>query len=1011
MKIYPESVLEVLEGTDAPAALPTSGAVTTCFEEYREFAQSELRWVSRTVKQIKQSDDEDVLDRLYRRGHVVARLADVLGVPRVPQLLGVLDLVLDLGREMGGFERHSMGYLVELLIETAVKLLEELGAKGQSSLQISDVLGECRTYLAGPLAEKNAPPEPAREALAPVVTEAVFGESAGDEPMGPVAGDAPAPTAQAPPAVVDDSPEVLDIPVDKVTFIADFCEEARESLGSVGRKLIELETAAAPGGIVNDLFRNVHTVKGGARLLKISKIEAVSHAMESILDQVRKGARKVTPETIDVLMDCTRGLETLVEEVTTGGPLATRIQPLITALDAIARGVAVTAGSTGPTAAVAEPAAPKLTAGLPEAATAAAAKEGAKGRVMGGESIRVPTEKLDEVLNTASEIFIGRIRLQSELASLGVAVQQFKKALHQMAGLDANTIATRLAEANKTVCDELEHLLSRGAGHVPQDRLVAMIGRFHGELQAELDAQQVSNSEEIALNVLSIEEIRKRFQKNIERLEQLSSRLQTGAMSFRMVPISQLFDRFPAQVREVARQVGKIVRLEVSGGDTELDKLLINKLGDPLIHIMRNAVDHGIEDAEERVASGKAPVGRITLRAYYHGSHAVIEVTDDGRGINQKRVLEKAISVQLVTPERAASMTSAEILELVFEPGFSTAGKVSALSGRGVGMDVVKTAVNQVQGSVAMESELGVGTSIRIKLPLTLAVVGILLVEERSNQFAFPILNVEEILVVDRKQIQQVSGATVYNHRGRTMPVTTLSNLLDFPRGAVAEQLVPLVVLTDGDKKIGVIVDTVLGKQDVLIKNLGSLVRHVPFMMGCTILSDSRLVLILNAFEVVNKAAKKMVATDLTAVSSGPATRKDHVVLVVDDSAIQRKNLSAIISQAGYRVEAVENGFEGLKFVRRRRYSAFCVDVVMPLMDGFEFVERLRRTPGHAEAPVLFITARTTRSDRDRAAGFGVVEYFNKPVDAERLVESIDRHCLAPAHNDHDEAAGESARA
>lgn len=993
MKHYPEALLDVPDAATGPAPLPTTGAVAACFADFRETALIELAWISRTVKQIKQSDDEDVLDHLYRRGHVVARLAEVLEIPRVSQVLALLDLVLDLGRNAGGFGSHSMGYLVALLVDTATKVLDELATTGHASMDIDDVVGECRTYLARPLAESNAPPVVAvvEEAPPPAIAEPDVVEAA--------------PPVRLPPTVVDDGPEALDVPVDKVTFIADFCDEARESLGNVGRKLIELETSASGGDVVNDLFRSVHTVKGGARLLKISKIEAVSHAMESILDQVRKGTRQATPATVDVLMDCTRGLESLVEEVGTGGPLLTRIQPLLTALDAVTSGAPVPVAPAAAEAATTPPA-PASDAALMK--DAAPSKDAAKARaVSGGESIRVPTEKLDEVLNTASEIFIGRIRLQSELAALDAALHQFKKALHQMEGLDANTILARLAVANSRVCQELQHLLSRGTGHVPQDRLEAMVGRFHDELQLELEAQHVSNAEEITLNVLSIEEIRKRFQKNIERLEQLSSRLQSGAMSFRMVPISQLFDRFPAQVREVARQVGKKVRLDVSGGDTELDKVLINKLGDPLIHIMRNAIDHGIEDAEGRLAAGKPDVGRITLRAYYHGSHAVIEVSDDGRGIDQQRVLDKAVSVQLVTPERAATITPAEILELIFEPGFSTAGKVSALSGRGVGMDVVKTAVNQVQGSVAIESTLGTGTTIRIKLPLTLAVVGILLVEERSNQFAFPILNVEEVLSVDRTQIRQVSGATVYNHRGRTMPVMSLSKLLDFPSGSFSEPFLSLVVLTDGDKRIGIIVDAVLGKQDVLIKNLGSLVRHVPFVMGCTILSDSRLVLILNAWEVVNKARAKTGATDLAVRPTGHSKRKEHVVLVVDDSPIQRKNLCSIISQAGYRVDAAENGFEGLKFIRRRRYSVYCVDVIMPLMDGFEFVERLRRTTGQTDAPIFFITARTTRTDRERAAGLGVVEYFNKPVDAERLIASIDEHCLGAAHREAAESGAE----
>lgn len=993
MKTYPESILDAPETPVGLVSLPSDGPPVALLKEFSAFAPAELLWIARTVKQVRQSDHEDVLDRLYRRGHVVSGLAQLLRLPRVDRLLSILDLVLDLGRDASGFESHSMGYLVALLVDTSVRIIDELESTGQTTVEIADLIGECRVYLAQPLAMRNAPPLPVRAEPAAVASppkpvpdpEAIPAESA-DIP--PAAGNAGA-------EGLDDAPEDLDIPADKVTFIADFCEEARQSVGVVGRSLIELETAASPGEIVNDLFRNVHTVKGGARLLKISRVEAISHAMENLLDQVRKGTRTVTPVTIDVLMDCTHALESLLDQVAAGGPLSTPIRPLIEALNAVSQGVApaVTPGVAAPPARAAVPAAAEPpAAGLTSGSAAQRAR-----MVAGGESIRVPAEKLDEVLNTASEIYIGRLRLQSELAALDGAIQHFKKALQQMAGLDATSIVERLGTANRRVADELRHLLNRSAGAVPQDRLETIIGRFREELQVEIELQQVSNVEEITLNVLSIEEIRKRFQRTIERLEQLSSRLQTGAMNFRMVPVSQLFGRFPSQVRDLARQLGKKVRLEISGEDTELDKVLITKLGDPLIHILRNSIDHGIEEAGERSASGKAEVARITLRASYQGAHVVIEVTDDGRGIDRERVLSKAVASQLVTPERAASLTPEDVLELLFEPGFSTAGKVSELSGRGVGMDVVRTAVNQLQGSVTIESRLGHGTSIRIKLPLTLAVVGILLVEEGANQFAFPILNVEDILKVDRAQVLQVSGGTVYNHRGTTLPVTTLSKLLHCPSGAFAEPLLPIVILTDGDRRICVVVDAVLGKQDVLIKNLGDLVKNVPFVMGCTILSDSRLVLILNAWEVVNKATRKSVATDLQSREQGPVKRREHTVLVVDDSPIQRKSMSSVITQAGYRAETVENGFEGLKAVRRRRYSVYCVDVLMPLMDGFEFVDRLRRVPGNSEAPVFFITARTTDADRDRAAGAGVVEYFNKPVDADRLIATLDRYCLGPA--------------
>jgi len=473
--------------------------------------------------------------------------------------------------------------------------------------------------------------------------------------------------------------------------------------------------------------------------------------------------------------------------------------------------------------------------------------------------------------------------------------------------------------------------------------------------------------------------------------------LQTSAMNFRMVPLAHLFDHFPIQVREMGRGIGKKVRLEVSGAETELDKVLVHHLADPLLHLLRNAVDHGIEPAEERLACGKPETGRIVLRAYYHGSHAVIEVVDDGRGIDVHKVLAKALEGGLVEAERAASLREQEILELIFAPGFSTAEQVSMLSGRGVGMDVVKTAMSQVQGTITIESVPHQGTMVRMKLPLTLAVVGILLVEEDANQFAFPSLAVEDILTIEPQHLQGFSHNIVYNHQGRTLPVTTLSTILGFPPSAFADDRMLLVVLAEGEKKIGVLVDRVLDRQEALIKNLGSLIKQVPFVMGCTILSDSRLVLLLNASEIINTKAQKPVLTLLGKPDQQRNARHALTILIVEDSPIQRKNLRAILTHAGYRVETANNGFEGLKRVRHKRYTAFCVDIAMPLMDGFEFVERLRHTPDHQDTPVFLITSYTTHQERDRAARLGVNEFLAKPVDADVLVALLDTYCLSTA--------------
>jgi two-component system chemotaxis sensor kinase CheA len=968
VKSYAANLLDAWPDDRGPGTLPERPATRALFPRLHAEAAAALTWLTDTIRAVKEQEDDAVFDRLYRRGHVAYGMAILLDLPKVRHLLALLDFALDFGRSLQTFERQSLNYVVNLLATAARGVLDDLLARGRSERDLTDIIDECRTYLDEPLKQSLAPPR-AEPRVEPV----------------PIAAEAPPPelamvavTPEAP--EVEDGPEELDVPPDKLGLISDFCEESRDSLAQVGHRLVELEEATDPLPLVNDLFRSVHTVKGGARLLKVRKMEALAHRMETLLDQVRKGTRRVNPQMIDGLLEGRKLLEEMVDEVASRGPIRVRIGPALATLSALASGQ--------PAAAVPVKKEP--------AAGAAARTEAPPHHAATADNIRIPTEKLDDVLNTASEVFISRIRLASDVAAISAAIRHFKQALQRLDEFGLDVVLNRLAESNRRLTAELRGLLSGRGGRVSPEKIQALVNRFHQELSADAEQRGFSAPEELTLNLLSIDEVRKRLQKNVEHLEQLSSRLQTGAMSFRMVPIAQLFDRFPTQVREMARQMGKKIRLEVSGADTELDKVMINQLTDPLLHILRNSLDHGIELPEVRAALGKPEAGHVVLRAYYHGSHAVIEVRDDGKGIDAERVLAKAVENGLVDAGRAAGLTRQEIFQFIFEPGLSTAEKLSTVSGRGVGMDVVKTAISQVQGNITVESTPGQGTTIRMKLPLTLAVVGILLVRERSQQFAFPIQHVDEILTVTLNDIRRVSENTIYNHRGTTLQVTTLSNILDFPSSLFAEREVSLVILSEGEKKVGVLVDAVLGRQEVLIKNLGRLIKKAPYVMGCTILSDSRLVLILNAWEIVNARVRKPLALAPPTAAREQGARKQHTILVVDDSAIQRNHLTSLLSHAGYTVETAENGFEGLKRLRSRRHAAFCVDVAMPLMDGFEFVERLRRLPGLANSPVFFITGRSSPADRDRAAHLGVHHYFEKPIDPDVLVQTLDRACLRP---------------
>lgn len=1008
MKRYSPRILENWADDAGKSDLLRSELTDQMFGDFHELAVKSLEELVLSVKTIKQQDNEDIYDRLYRRAHVLLGFAEILQLPKATHLFAVLDFAFDLARENESFENYSLDYLIKLLGQTARDVLDDFFSGGRSERQLTEVIEECRLYLTRALEESDSAKRPTSNDVkaTPRLPEEGASEPTTSKPELAVEENAFASSTglgTEESQEVDDGPEVLDIPTNKIGLVSDFCDECRESLQHIGHALVELEDSANPSEIVNNLFRSVHTLKGGARMLKIRKMEIVTHRLESLLDQVRAGTRRVTTDLVDVLLEGRRLVEEMVEEVASHGPIRTRIQPAMDAISAIEDERRVVGA---PRAHETRPAAPgrKVDAESDEMLRA----EDASGptqltgkRFAPAESIRVPTEKLDDVLNTASEIFISRIRLKNDVTAIGTALERFHETLQRNGGARHGS-SSYYSGAYDRLLDDLNNALHRSSGRLDYGALKPVIKRFEEDAFMRSDVSNATEHDEIALNVLSIDEMRKRLQKNVEHLEQLSSRLQTGAMSFRMVPISSLFERFPMQLRDLARQVGKKVKLEISGADTELDKVLINQLADPLMHILRNAVDHGIESADERVKRGKEEIGQIILRAFYHGSHAVIEVADDGKGIDVADVLAKAIDRGLVDNDASEKLTKQEILDLIFEPGFSTAREVSALSGRGVGMDVVKTAVSQIQGSVTLESTPGAGTRITMRLPLTLAVVGVLLVEERSNRFAFPILQVDEIVSVPKEDIKTINGESVYNYRGRTLPVTSLSSVLDFPASRFSADELSLVIVSAADKRIAVVVDSVLGRQEVLIRNLGKRIKKVPFVMGCTILSDSRLVLILNSWEIVNVRNQKshgMLFDDTRGLVDTVGVRS---VLVVDDSALQRSYLKSILEHAGYAVETVENGFEALKSVRGKSLSAICVDVSMPIMDGFEFLERLRQIPRHAETPVFFVTVRASKNDRLRALRLGVKEYFIKPIDTNELLNALDRHCA-------DEAPGNSA--
>ena len=899
-------------------------------------------------------DLQEIFDLTYTDCHFITGFGQIIGSQKTSHLGMLAELIADSARYFQTYSNYSMSYLLGLLIEKLAQVIKELMKSKSTSLDITDIVSECAIYLKDPISEilkETAEKREARLSNSKAIQEKTV-EAKKPAPSPQVNAKS---TSKKLEELEEEQDEVLDIPNDKVGLISDFCEEAWESLQASENLLIELENNPTSKDLINELFRAVHTVKGGSRLIEIKKIERLSHELETVLDNVRSDKFILDARLIDISLECIKRIGIITDEVAHRGPVKTKINDLILALTSSDDTVEINKHNIQDI----EKSTSEETATKSGDTKPSDNKNNATVNIVREESIKVSADKLDTVLNTSSEVYISRIRLDNDQKLLSDAIEQVNQDIGAL---------------NKEFTTELSEIDNKNIN-------LSFIPKYQTDINMGLEKIAIHNAN---------------LQKNIEDLEVLSSRLQSGAMNFRMLPISNLFNRFPAQVRDIARQIGKKVELKIQGGETELDKILINQLADPLLHLIRNSIDHGIETDQQRVAINKNEIGQINLSAYYLGSNAIIEIEDDGKGIDSNIIAAKAVEKNLLSKEQASELSEKEIFDLIFEPGFSSAEQVTELSGRGVGMDVVKTSINQMQGSIRVESKVDHGTKITLRLPLTLAVVGILLVSENKYEFAFPILNVEEIINVNLKtDIQNINDTLVFNFRGELVPTRLLSDFLGYPKNPKYEENKFLLILNDGENKIGVIVDEVQGQQNVLLKQIGNLIETAPFVIGCTILSNSKLVLILNVLELTQynpEKEKNSLTQEFKEIDTNERKRSLRKILVVDDSKMQRKRICEFLQIQGYITEEAGEGFEALKAADKTNFSAFFVDIQMPLMDGYELIENLRKSSSYKSTPVFVISGGHVNKDNilTRLQDLDVSNFYEKPVDLSSLLTELD---------------------
>lgn len=478
-----------------------------------------------------------------------------------------------------------------------------------------------------------------------------------------------------------------------------------------------------------------------------------------------------------------------------------------------------------------------------------------------------------------------------------------------------------------------------------------------------------------------------------EKFSFVSLSIQDEIMKLRMVPVSNLFSKFPRAMRDLAHKNQKKIDFEMSGQETYMDKSIIDQMKDPLLHILRNAVDHGIESPEERLKKQKSEAGKISLNAYHLGSQAVIEIIDDGKGIDIEKVKSKAVSQNLESPGKINQMTNEQIFQFLFTPGFSTTDVVTETSGRGVGMDVVKESILKLKGSIDIKSHKGEGTKLTIKLPLTLMITECLLVDCGNEVFGLPVDNICETVRIDLNEIRTIASKEVINIRDEIVPLARLNNLFSIPqKGIYEKRYYPVIIVQSIKTKLAVLVDQIIGHHEAVIKNLGYPLKNTANISGGTIMGDGKVVLILDIPSLVEVPDRNRNKDYDTSQERSTVRKNTKTILLAEDTlntAMLEKN---ILESAGFKVVIARDGKEALEKTKQNNFDLVITDVLMPGMNGYELTETLKKDKNFKDIPVVIVTTRESDSDKRKGLRAGADAYIiKKDFTSDKLLETIDK--------------------
>lgn len=678
--------------------------------------------------------------------------------------------------------------------------------------------------------------------------------------------------------------------MDMNAYLSMFIDESNDHLQSLNENLLQLEGSPEDLSIVQVIFRSAHTLKGMSATMGFEDLASLTHEMENVLDLVRNSKLKMDSFIFDTLFKGLDALEGMVQDIVGGGTGQADVSAIVVSLQSIVKGdyTAAAAPTAAPTAAAVaqDTSAPSM---LDEFQASVLKQSMESGHQV--YHIQVSIEENCILKAARAYMVFDLLERHGEIVQSVPPVQDIEQDkfdrsftvfyISQLAGEELQKQIANVSEIEKAEVTAMDEeslgMLSRpqvaetaaaaavpapaapadkntAGGAAPAKRAAASGGAVNRTIRVDierLDALMNLFSEllidRVRLEQLASEVKRADLTETVEHMTRVSSDLQNIVLKLRMVPVDSVFNRFPRMVRDVAKSLDKKVDLIISGAETELDRTVIDEIGDPLVHLLRNSVDHGVESVEKRIAAGKPEMGTVHLRAYHSGNHVFIEIEDDGSGINREKVLGIAIKNGVISEDKANSLTDEEVYMLLFAPGFSTADKISDISGRGVGLDVVMTKITSLGGSVSVRSKLGYGTTFSIQLPLTLSIIWAMLIQLGSEKYAIPLSSIVETAVIKRQQIRKIHGNRMIEFRGAIIPVLSLSRILESPDfDEDQEEESEIVVIRKGDKWGAVVVDEFIGQSEIVLKSLGGYLANIPTISGATILGDGQVALIID---------------------------------------------------------------------------------------------------------------------------------------------------------------------